>query len=418
MGLFDLVFKLGIDNRDATQKLQDFRSRVNGTSRAVEADFLKTSTGIGTAFGGALAVAAGAFAKTVIDETGRITDLAERLSLPPSVVQGWQSAGEVVGTSVDEIISANKRLTVSQVDAINGSEELRTKFATLGQSLEDLQGVQPDELFRRIAENIKNGGMNAERLDALLGTMGKSADALVPLFNAGLPSSTGSATDEILNSVDAVGDAFTTTLRKGKEFAQFWIGFAGIVAQGVGDVFGLSSPDSKREAALPLPPEILAARQKERDEAKKTAEQDKKDKEKFDKDLAAAQSKEAETRERAVMQRLSPQERRDRLQSQIDALAAQAGDFTNGNALTRSQARSQLTELELQRAGIKDVQGRGGSGRDTERIQSDSLLSAGNFLGSSPDRRAEMELRRSNDYLMRIEQLMQRQAQGGTVRFD
>ena len=77
-------------------------------------------------------------------------------------------------------------------------------------------------------------------------------------------------------------------------------------------------------------------------------------------------------------------------------------------------ARTKISELELERDGIKDgIKPE----KALERMKTDSLLSVGNFLGSGPDRTAQ-ELRQQTQTLQRIQQLIEQQGRTSTIRFD
>lgn len=420
MGLFSLIFNIGANSAEFNQKIEHAVNTAKYGARQMERDFLQSGNAIKTLFGGILGAGAVAGIKQVVDETGKLVDLSERIGVNPQTLSRWQQMGELVGASVEDIASANKRLVVSQVDALNGSDELRMKFGTLGVSMDDLRAKQGDQLFNQIAKGIAESGMNAPKLEALLSVMGKNADSLVPLFKQGADNGFFgidiSVTDDIAESVDGVGDAFTKTLQAAKSFAAFWIGFTAEGGRNVLQGLGLMDEKGGTSAPLPLPPGMMATREGAAAQAKAESEAEKKaqkDQALADKELAEVKKQEAEASERLTLSRMTPAEKRKRLDDQIAELVKVSGDFDGTSEITRRRARTKISELELEKDGIRDIKPE----KALERLKTDSLLSVGNFLGSGPDRTAQ-ELRQQTQTLQRIQQLIEQQGRGNTIRFD
>lgn len=420
MGLFSLIFNIGANSAEFNQKIEHAVNTAKYGARQMERDFLQSGNAIKTLFGGILGAGAVAWLKQVVDETGKLVDYSERLGVSPQKLSRWQQMAELVGASVDDFATANKKLVVAQVDALNGSEELRMKFGTLGVSMDDLRAKQGDQLFDQIAKGIAESGMNAPKLEALLSVMGKAADSLIPLFTKGATNTVLgidiSVTDDIAESVDGVGDAFTKTLQAAKSFAAFWIGFTAEGGRNVLQGLGLMDEKGGTSAPLPLPPGMRATKEQTAAMAKAEAEAEKKaqkDQALADKELAEVKKQEAEASERLTLSRMTPAEKRKRLDDQIAELVKVSGDFDGTSEITRRRARTKISELELEKDGIRDIKPE----KALERLKTDSLLSVGNFLGSGPDRTAQ-ELRQQTQTLQRIQQLIEQQGRGNTIRFD
>jgi len=420
MGLFSLIFNIGANSSEFNQKIEHAVNTAKTGARQMEKDFLQSGNAIKTLFGGILGAGAVAGIKQVIDETGKLVDLSERIGVNPQTLSRWQQMGELVGASVEDIASANKKLVVAQVDALNGSDELRMKFGTLGVSMDDLRAKQGDQLFNQIAKGIAESGMNAPKLEALLSVMGKSADSLVPLFKQGADNGflgiDISVADDIAESVDKVGDSFTKAWQAAKSFVTFWIGFTAEGGRNVLQGLDLMDDSGGTSAPLPLPPGMVATKEQAAAQTKADKEQEKeakKARDLADKELAQVKKEEAEASERLTLSRLTPDEKRKRLDDQIADLVKVAGDFDGTSEITRRRARTKISGLELERDGIKDSKPE----KALERMKTDSLLSVGNFLGSGPDRAAQ-ELRQQTQTLQRIQQLIEQQGRTSTIRFD
>lgn len=118
----------------------------------------------------------------MVDELGKI---AEQSGISAQSLQGLQYAAQQNDTEFESLTQGLKKLRVNQVDAINGSAELRQTFLHLGISVSDLEKLSPEELFLRVADGVQGLGNEADRTNALVKIMGKGGDDLGVLMNQG-----------------------------------------------------------------------------------------------------------------------------------------------------------------------------------------------------------------------------------------
>ena len=111
---------------------------------------------------------------------------ASRLDVGTTRFQDLEYAAAKGRTSIEAIYGAYRKLAVGAQDALGGNKELVDHFAQLGVSVGDLKNKSPDELFRQISAQMDGASMNGAKLAAVIKTMGKSADELLPAMRAGI----------------------------------------------------------------------------------------------------------------------------------------------------------------------------------------------------------------------------------------
>ncbi len=153
---------------------------------------------IGEALGGkiAMGLTGGAIALALEKEFEASKELAEkaleisrgasRLQVGTDRFQDLEHAAERGKTSLEAVYMAYRKLAQAGTEALNGSKEMENHFAAIGVTLADLRNKSPDELFQKISERTDGATLSARELAAVMKTMGRSADELLPGMKAGL----------------------------------------------------------------------------------------------------------------------------------------------------------------------------------------------------------------------------------------
>ena len=157
--------------------------------------------GLSTGTVAAMAAAAAAVAAvvTVVKELGQITlDVAAQVDeylaqsaitgVPTEMLQAWDYAAPLIDTDAETIKGAMTKITKAMGDAANGSESAQEKFADLGVSIYDETDGSlrsAEEVFYDIVDALGQMQAGAERDAIAMELMGKSAQELNPLINAG-----------------------------------------------------------------------------------------------------------------------------------------------------------------------------------------------------------------------------------------
>lgn len=153
----------------------------------------------GTAAKMAVAAAAVAAVIKVVKELGDLTlEVASQVDeyitqsavtgVSTDMLQAWDYAAPLIDTDADTIKGAMVKITQAMGDARDGSDEAIQKFGELGVSItDDMTGAlrSSEEVFYDVIDALGEMDAGAERDAAAMALMGKSAQELNPLINAG-----------------------------------------------------------------------------------------------------------------------------------------------------------------------------------------------------------------------------------------
>lgn len=179
--LGDLIVKMGADVKPLTSGLSKAKKEVTGFGAS-----LTSLMSPATAVFSAAAVGAASAAGAIYVVTGRIAELASiadkatQTGLSGAFLQRLGYAADQSGVSVDTLTAAIGKLTVN-IGKGDGKV-----FSGLGVSLNELQSLDPEGQFRRIAGAISNLPTAAERASAAVKVFGKSGIEMTGLFAGGM----------------------------------------------------------------------------------------------------------------------------------------------------------------------------------------------------------------------------------------
>jgi hypothetical protein len=108
-----------------------------------------------------------------------------RLGISGEEFENLDAAAKKFGATGEDVATVFKKIAVGSVQARDGNDEMIAAFQTLGVTMDDLKQKSVKEIFEQIAGALKGTELNADRVAAIIKTMGKSADALIPAFKSG-----------------------------------------------------------------------------------------------------------------------------------------------------------------------------------------------------------------------------------------
>lgn len=114
--------------------------------------------------------------------------LSRRLGMTYGELAGLKLAGDLAGVGIESIAAAMTKSDVAMQKAAGGSKAANAAFATLGLSVDKLQGMSAADRFSAIAESISALPTSAERAAAAVALFGRSGAQLLPLFEGGAGS--------------------------------------------------------------------------------------------------------------------------------------------------------------------------------------------------------------------------------------
>lgn len=126
-------------------------------------------------------------AEAALESADSIQKMADQTGMSAEQIQEWQYVGDAVGTSIETITGAQRKLTKSMSEAADGSKSYKEAFKALGISVVDGNGNLRDaKVVMEEALTALGKIENETQRDAVaMDIFGKSAADLNPLIKAG-----------------------------------------------------------------------------------------------------------------------------------------------------------------------------------------------------------------------------------------
>lgn len=199
----DLKVKVGVDKSGFTTGLASMENSVKG---------------FGMKVGGILA---GAFAfdkiiqgfSNAIDKGDQLQDLANRFGVAANSLQEIGNAASTSGAGLEDVASAMNKLAKNAGAAIGGNEQMAEAFNKIGLSVEQLQGMTPQDLFMALSKAVASGTLGMQDFAIAQELAGRGAAVLMETLRMGpdVISANGQAmgvfSNETIAQLSAASDA-------------------------------------------------------------------------------------------------------------------------------------------------------------------------------------------------------------------
>jgi len=206
----DLKVKVGVDKSGFTTGLASMENSVKG---------------FGMKVGGILA---GAFAfdkiiqgfSSAIDKGDQLQDLANRFGVAASSLQEIGNAASTSGAGLEDLASAMNKLAKNAGAAIGGNEQMAEAFNKIGLSVEQLQGMTPQDLFMALSKAVASGTLGMQDFTIAQELAGRGAAVLMETLRMGpeVIAANGQAmgvwTDETISKLSQASDSIKTFQNK------------------------------------------------------------------------------------------------------------------------------------------------------------------------------------------------------------
>lgn len=198
MGMLKTIF--GADTSRLDKGLDKARGRV-----------AKFSKGVNRQLAGAFSVAAITFYfRNLTQRLDRFGKLARR-GFSTDFIQDLNQQVEAAGSSVDAVIPKILALYREINNGVEPSKQMRDALDTLGLTVKDLEGLSPEDLFRRVVEAMRQSTDRGRAAAAAMTLLRDRTGELVPVFeslvNDGLRPS-ARATQEAIIAAEKLNDAW------------------------------------------------------------------------------------------------------------------------------------------------------------------------------------------------------------------
>lgn len=389
MGLFNLIFRLGTDNRDFNRGMKDVVGRARVASQEMQSNFTTAlggaARGLGTILAGYVTAAQ---LKNLTDFAGRFRDMSDRTGVAAETLQELDFALKQSGSSVEMVEKAMRKLGEARQAALGDpSGKAASQFGALGISVSELQNLRDSgDLFLRMAQAIEKTNLDANSLPVILDLIGAKNAEVLPAMASGLREAAMEARrlgliwdEELIVKMDDLGDAIEANLARLKrpmaEFTLFMLRTADyIITMWTAAASAIGGVVNK---LVQLDPRIPKSVKRGSQEA-------------------------ADWLDQTFL---------NQWEGMLDR---------NDPAVFKRQREARKGprnfDLDALLAGLKlPVAAKGGGLRTLDR--GDSLLSVGNFLGSAPDTAAQQRAQETISLLRQIE-AHTRPLQRGALLFD
>lgn len=114
----------------------------------------------------------------ILQKSDEIADMASAFDASIGSIVGMGKALELAGGKSEDTSKLLSKLTQSAEGAREGSDKLRIAFKEIGVSAQEVQNLNPDELFNRVAEQLAKISDPVERNAKAFELLGKSAKGI------------------------------------------------------------------------------------------------------------------------------------------------------------------------------------------------------------------------------------------------
>jgi len=139
-----------------------------------------------SALGAAVMMPLLGMAKGFADTGSKIYDMSKRTGVSAEALSVLGYAAEQTGTDVDALEKGLRKMRKTVGDAIGGSKSAQKALGNLGLTVQDLQGLSPDQQFRLIADRIdkiSDPALKAAAAASIFGT--RIGPMLMPMLEGG-----------------------------------------------------------------------------------------------------------------------------------------------------------------------------------------------------------------------------------------
>lgn len=177
-----------------------------------------------------------------------LVDLNAQTGVAIDKLMELQLAFDLNGMKADQLQPVIAKLQRSIADAARGSDDAALKFARMGISIADIQGLTADEQLQRVGEAITKIENPAARSAAAMDIFGKSGSKLLSVFAAGgmdeVRTMLGTQSELLLQNAGVFGRASDLLGLAGMKMRGFFVGVASeVLPEVMGAIEALAKVD-------------------------------------------------------------------------------------------------------------------------------------------------------------------------------
>lgn len=121
----------------------------------------------------------------VVELSSKFKKLSAETGINAEELQRLDHAAKKSSTTLDDLISGIIKMTVSMEKGLQGSQEMRDAFSSLGITLDDLKTLSPQQVFEKLSDAVAASNDPVKTAGALSEIFGKNFKELLPLLSKG-----------------------------------------------------------------------------------------------------------------------------------------------------------------------------------------------------------------------------------------
>jgi len=173
----DAFIKLGLDKTAFDKQMTGLKGTIQQHSKQIGMAM--------TAAGGAILAAGALSVKTYAEMGDEVQKMALRTGFSTEALSELRYAAELSGTNLEGLDKAVKRMSGTILDAQDGMETYVRAFEHIGIKVEELEGLNPEEQFLKIALAIADVEDPMKRAALAQDMFGRSGTELLPMLANG-----------------------------------------------------------------------------------------------------------------------------------------------------------------------------------------------------------------------------------------
>lgn len=204
--LLELAAKITLDTSSYDKGLSDSSSKMSGFGDKLKSGLstaAKTGAAALTAVAGAATAVTTAITKMTrasSEHADEVDKQSQKLGLSRQAYQEWDYVLSQAGVEISSMSVGLKTLTNKIGDAKNGGEDSIAMFEKLGITMEDLQSLSREDIFKATIKGFQNMADSTDRAALANKLFGRSGQELTALFNE-----TAESTDELIEKAHEYG---------------------------------------------------------------------------------------------------------------------------------------------------------------------------------------------------------------------
>jgi TP901 family phage tail tape measure protein len=181
----DLLMKLKLDGAEFSNSLKGINNTIKKSEKDWKQSFEAISKVVGgtmLAVGGTITATAALSVKGFASMAHEVELMAQKTGFSAKTLSELKYAADLTGTSIQGLEVGVKRMASVMTDASNGNTTAIASLKNLGLSYQDLQGLKPEDQFKKILVAISEIPDPMKRSAAAVDILGRSGTDLLPIL--------------------------------------------------------------------------------------------------------------------------------------------------------------------------------------------------------------------------------------------